>query len=112
MGLVLGSADQIGLPHQKPIHPRCHHAPGSSKLFPGATISASLMTRKFKIGQPLLYHPTNRMKARGRFIVIRLFQQPDGKVHYRIRSENDGSLEYTADASELRASVSPRPGGQ
>jgi hypothetical protein len=81
-------------------------------LFPGATISASLMTRKFKIGQPLLYHPTNRMKARGRFIVIRLFPQPDGKVHYRIGSENDGSLEYTADASELRASVSPRPGGQ
>jgi hypothetical protein len=52
------------------------------------------------------------MKARGRFIVIRLFPQPDGKVHYRIRSENDVSLEYTADASELRASVSSRPGGQ
>ena len=65
------------------------------------------MTRKFKIGQPLLYHPTNRMKARGRFIVIRLFPQPDGKVHYRIRSENDVCLEYTADASELRE-ASPR----
>ena len=61
-------------------------------MFPGATISASLMTRKFKIGQPLLYHPTNRMKAKGRFIVIRLFPQPDGKVHYRIRSENDVPL--------------------
>jgi hypothetical protein len=34
------------------------------------------------------------------------------KVHYRIRSENDAALEYTADASELRASLSPRPGGE
>jgi hypothetical protein len=78
-------------------------------MFPAATISAPLMTRKFKIGQPL-YYPTNRMKAQGRFMVIQLFPQPDGEVHYRIRSENDTSLEYTADASELRASVSPRPG--
>lgn len=70
-------------------------------MFPGATILAPLMMRKFKIGQPLLYHPTNRMKAQGRFIVIQLFPQPDGKVHYRIGSENDTSLEYTADASEL-----------
>ena len=78
-------------------------------MFPGATIPASLMMRKFKIGQPLLYHPTNRMKVQGRFIVIQLFPQPDGEVHYRIRSENDISLEYTADASELRASVPSRP---
>ena len=77
-------------------------------MFPGATISAPQMMRKFKIGQALLYHPT-RMKAQGRFIVIGLFPQPDGKVHYRIRSENDASLEYTADASELRASMSPGP---
>jgi hypothetical protein len=78
-------------------------------MFPAATISAPLMMRKFKIGQPLLYHPTNRMKARGRFIVIGLFPQPNGEVHYRIRSENDISLEYTADTRELRASVSPGP---
>ena len=78
-------------------------------MVPVATILASLMTRKFKIGQPLLYYPTNRMKLKGRFIVIRLFPQPDGEVHYRIRSENDISLEYTADARELRASVSPGP---
>jgi hypothetical protein len=80
-------------------------------MFPAATILAPLMTRKFKIGQPLLYYPTNRMKLKGRFIVIRLFPRPDGQVHYRIRSEEDASLEYTADARELRASVSPRPGG-
>jgi hypothetical protein len=58
-----------------------------------------------------LYHPTNRMKAQGRFIVVQLFPLPDGEVHYRIRSENDAALEYTADASELRASVPPRLGG-
>ena len=81
-------------------------------MFPAATILAPLMTRKFKIGQPLLYHPTNRMKAQGRFIVIGLFPQPNGEVHYRITSENDISLEYTADTRELRASVPQRPGGQ
>jgi hypothetical protein len=42
-------------------------------MFPAATILAPLMMRKFKIGQPLLYHPTNRMKAQGGFIVIGLF---------------------------------------
>jgi hypothetical protein len=51
------------------------------------------------------------MKAQGRFIVVQLFPLPDGEVHYRIRSENDAALEYTADASELRASVPPRLGG-
>ena len=39
-------------------------------MFPGATISAPQMMRKFKIGQPLLYYPTNRMKLKGRFMVI------------------------------------------
>ena len=80
-------------------------------MIPVATILAPLRMRKFKIGQPLLYHPTNRMKAQGRFIVIRLFPQPGGNIHYRIRSENDAALEYTADASELRPSVSPGPRG-
>ncbi len=79
-------------------------------MFPGATTLAPLMTRKFKIGQPLLYHPTNRMKAQGRFIVIRLFPQPDGNVHYRIRSENDealGSLDVLSHLANL-AEGSPR----
>jgi hypothetical protein len=80
-------------------------------MVPATTILAPSMMLKFKIGQRLHYHPTNRMKAQGRFLVIRLFPQPDGQVHYRIRSEDDTSLEYTADASELRASVPPRPGG-
>jgi hypothetical protein len=51
------------------------------------------------------------MKAQGRFIVVQLFPLPDGEVDYRIRSENDAALKYTADASELRASVPPRLGG-
>ena len=39
---------------------------------------------------------------------MRLLPQPKGEVRYRIRSEEDILLEYTADASELRASVPPR----
>ena len=107
---VASMSAAIGPHPTSPITPTAITRQGA--MFPAATILAPLMMRKFKIGQPLLYHPANRVKVKGRFIVIRLFPQLDGKVQYRIRSEEDASLEYTANASELRASVSPRPGHQ
>jgi hypothetical protein len=58
--------------------------------------------RKFKIGQSLFYYPKERLKANGRYVVIRLLPQPDGEARYLIRSQDDASLECTASASELR----------
>jgi hypothetical protein len=54
---------------------------------------ASLMIPKFKIGQSVVYLPTSRWKGIGRW---------DGQAHYRIRSNDDPSREYTAEAKELR----------
>jgi hypothetical protein len=62
---------------------------------------------EFKIGQYVFYHPRIRWKADGRYVVIAVFPQSDGKVHYRIRGEDDMSREYTADASELRRATRP-----
>jgi hypothetical protein len=54
---------------------------------------------EFKIGQCVYYVPR---RAEGRYIVMRLLPQPKGKLRYIIRSEDDPSCEYTAEASELR----------
>jgi len=61
--------------------------------------------REFKIGQYVYYR---RHSAEGRFIVIRLLPQPKGELRYVIRSEEDPSVEYTAEASELRRVQSGR----
>jgi hypothetical protein len=53
----------------------------------------------FKIGQNVSYR---RHKAEGRFVVIRLVPQPNGGLHYVIRSQEDPEREHTAEASELR----------
>jgi hypothetical protein len=55
--------------------------------------------REFKIGQYVSYQ---RHNAEGRFIVIRLLPRPNAEVRYVIRSEDDASVEYTAEGSELR----------
>jgi hypothetical protein len=60
---------------------------------------------EFKIGQYIYYR---RHSAEGRFVVMRLLPQPNGKVRYVIRSEDDASVEYTAEASELRRVQSGR----
>jgi hypothetical protein len=54
---------------------------------------------KFKIGQYVYYQ---RHATEKRFVVLRLLPQPKGKVGYVIRSEENPSVEYTAEASELR----------
>ena len=54
---------------------------------------------EFKIGQYVYYVPR---RAEGRYVVMRLLPQAKGKVSYVIRSEDDASVEYTAEASELR----------
>ena len=54
---------------------------------------------EFKIGQYVYYQ---RHAAVGRFVVIRLLPHPSCKVRYLIRNEDDASVEYTAEASELR----------
>ena len=58
--------------------------------------------REFKIGQYVYYVPTNRFKAEGRYIVMRLLPQPNGATRYIIRSQAEPEREYTAEASELR----------
>ena len=54
----------------------------------------------FKIGQYVYYVPR---RAEGRYVVMRLLPQPQGGVHYIIRSQADPEREYTAEASELRS---------
>ena len=57
----------------------------------------------FKIGQYVFYHPINRFKAEGRYVVIAVYRRPDGEVRYVIRSQDDALQEYTAEAQELLA---------
>jgi hypothetical protein len=57
---------------------------------------------EFKIGQYVFYHPINRFKAEGRYVVMRLLPQPNGEPRYIIRSQAEPEREYTAEASELR----------
>jgi hypothetical protein len=64
--------------------------------------------REFKIGQSVYYHPRNRVKAEGRYVVMRLLPQANGEVRYRIRSEDTPSRQYTANASELGRAPGPR----
>jgi hypothetical protein len=61
---------------------------------------------EFKIGQYVSYHPINRFKVEGRYVVIAVYRQPDGEVRYVIRSQDDPLHEYTAEAQELLASPS------
>jgi hypothetical protein len=60
--------------------------------------------REFKIGQYVFY----RSRAEGRFVVMRLLAQPMGEPRYVIRSEDDASVEYNAEAKELRRASSLR----
>ena len=55
---------------------------------------------EFKIGQSLIYRK-GRTKADGRYVVLAVFPQTRGEVRYRIRSQDDESLEYIACESEL-----------
>jgi hypothetical protein len=64
--------------------------------------------REFKVGQYVHYHPANRLMAKGRYAVIAVFPQPDGRARYLIRSEDEPSIEYTASATELRKALGPR----
>ena len=54
--------------------------------------------RGFKIGQSLVYR---RDVENGRCVVLAVFPQTRGEVRYRIRSQDDESLEYIACESEL-----------
>jgi hypothetical protein len=46
--------------------------------------------------------------AKGRYVVIAVFPQPDGRARYLIRSGDEPSIEYTASATELRKAIGPR----
>jgi hypothetical protein len=56
--------------------------------------------REFKIGQSLLFRK-GRKKESGRYVVLAVLPQTRGEVRYRIRSQDDESLEYIACESEL-----------
>jgi hypothetical protein len=68
---------------------------------------ASAGMREFKIGQYVYYRPRNRVRAEGRYVVMRLLPQANDEVRYRIRSEDTPSREYTAEARELRSVPGP-----
>jgi hypothetical protein len=59
--------------------------------------------RKFKIGQTVFYYRGGRDRRCkvGLYIVMRIFSRPDGEIRYRIRSENDPTVEYTVRENEL-----------
>jgi hypothetical protein len=70
---------------------------------------SAMTKREFKVGQYVYYHPhANRLMAKGRYVVIAVFPQPDGRVRYLIRSEDEPSIEYTVSATELRKAPDPR----
>jgi hypothetical protein len=66
-----------------------------------------MTTPEFKVDQHVYYHPANRVMAKGRYVVIAVFTQPDGRARYLIRSEDELSIEYTASARELRKAPGP-----
>jgi hypothetical protein len=55
---------------------------------------------EFKIGQSLFYRK-GRTRMSGRYVVLAVLPQTLGEVRYRIRSQDDESLEYIACESEL-----------
>ena len=54
---------------------------------------------KFKIGQSVHYVGRGRI---GPYVIIAVLQQVQDDVRYRIRSQNDRSLEYVASQRELK----------
>jgi hypothetical protein len=65
-----------------------------------------MTSREFKVGKYVIYHPTTGRTADGRYVVIATFLQPNGEPRYIIRREDDPTVEYTAEAKELRAATS------
>jgi hypothetical protein len=65
-----------------------------------------MTSHEFEIGEYVTYHPTTGRRADGRYVVIATFLQPNGEPRYIIRGEDDPSVEYTAEAKELRAATS------
>ena len=57
--------------------------------------------REFKIGQYVYYHPRNRVRVEGRYVVMRLLPQANDEPRYIIRSQAEPEREHTAEASEL-----------
>ena len=55
---------------------------------------------KFKIGQALIYHK-GHIKRDGRYVVLAVLPQSIGKARYRIRSQEDETIEHIADEREL-----------
>ena len=56
--------------------------------------------REFKIGQSLFYRKEGARQD-GRYVVLVPLPQPLGKVRYRIRCQDDETIECIADESEL-----------
>jgi hypothetical protein len=64
-----------------------------------------MSSNKFKIGETVLYRPSNRRKEgpHGAYEVTRLLsRRDDGEPEYRIRNRNEGQ-ERDVKESELRA---------
>lgn len=55
---------------------------------------------KFKIGQSLVFRK-GQVKLSGRYIVLAVIPQSVGKARYRIRSQEDETIEHIASEREL-----------
>jgi hypothetical protein len=55
---------------------------------------------KFRIGQTVHYEGRGRI---GPYVIIAVLPQRLDDIRYRIRSQNDCSLEYVANEKELKA---------
>ena len=82
--------------------------PPSCGAYVSALRGSAMTTREFKVGQYVYYHPASRVMAKGRYVVIAVFQLPDGRARYLIRGEDEPSTEYTASVKELREAPGPR----
>ena len=61
-----------------------------------------MTARHFNLGQAVVYR-IGRVNQ-GRFVIVGMLSQPPGnKLRYRIRSQDDETIEHVVDGSELSA---------
>jgi hypothetical protein len=62
-----------------------------------------IIQHKFKIGQAIYYYGRGHYRSTaGPFVVLALLPKMQGDARYRIRSQNNWSLEYVAREDELK----------
>jgi hypothetical protein len=85
--------------HRRP----CPAAAGCYGLQPVAlVVSETAMTAyQFNLGQSVVYR-IGRV-SQGPFVIVSVISQPRHGIRYRIRSQDDGTIEHVVDESDLSA---------